>query len=51
MLRIILTSLFLIILPGGALAQTPEKIVIDGSAPEHAFPHFGSRCSAPAAPF
>jgi xylan 1,4-beta-xylosidase len=40
MLRIILTSLFLIILPGGALAQTPEKIVIDGSAPEHAFPHF-----------
>jgi xylan 1,4-beta-xylosidase len=36
----LLASLLLFILPGGALAQTGETIVVDGSAPAHAFPHF-----------
>jgi xylan 1,4-beta-xylosidase len=40
MLRMILGSLLLLILPGRALPQTIETIVIDGSAPAHAFPHF-----------
>src|SRR6202035_200666 len=40
MLRMILGSLLLFILPGSALSQTAETIVVDGSAPAHAFPHF-----------
>jgi xylan 1,4-beta-xylosidase len=40
MLRLIIASLLLFISPGGALAQTTETIIIDGSAPAHAFPHF-----------
>ncbi|MFZ0298582.1 MAG: glycosyl hydrolase family 39 [Candidatus Sulfotelmatobacter sp.] len=40
MLRIVIASLLLVILPSGAWSQTAETIVIDGSAPAHAFPHF-----------
>jgi xylan 1,4-beta-xylosidase len=40
MLRMILGSLLLLILPGSALAQTTETIVVDGSAPARSFPHF-----------
>jgi xylan 1,4-beta-xylosidase len=40
MLRMIVGSLLLCILPGRALAQTAETIVVDGSAPARAFPHF-----------
>jgi xylan 1,4-beta-xylosidase len=40
MLRTMIASLLLVILPGAAPAQTAETIVIDGSAPAHAFPHF-----------
>src|SRR5271169_2998276 len=40
MLRMILGSLLLFTLPGRALSQSAETIVIDGSAPTHAFPHF-----------
>src|SRR5271170_371974 len=40
MLRTIIVSLLLVILPGAAPAQTAETIVIDGSAPARAFPHF-----------
>jgi xylan 1,4-beta-xylosidase len=35
-----IASLLLVMLPSTALAQTAETIVIDGSAPAHAFPHF-----------
>ena len=38
--RMILGSLLLLILPGSVLAQTNETIVVDGSAPARAFPHF-----------
>jgi xylan 1,4-beta-xylosidase len=40
MLRIIVASLLLFISPVSTLAQTAETIVVDGSAPAHAFPHF-----------
>jgi xylan 1,4-beta-xylosidase len=40
MLRTMIASLLLVMLPSTALAQTAETIVIDGSAPAHAFPHF-----------
>jgi xylan 1,4-beta-xylosidase len=40
MLRTMIASLLLVVLPSAALAQTAETIVIDGSAPAHAFPHF-----------
>jgi len=40
MLRMILGSLLLFTLPGSALSQTAETILVDGSAPAHAFPHF-----------
>ena len=40
MLRMIFGSLLLLLLPGSALAQTSETIVVDGSAPARAFPHF-----------
>jgi xylan 1,4-beta-xylosidase len=40
MLRIILSSLLLLILPGRGLSQAAETIIVDGSAPAHAFPHF-----------
>src|SRR5271170_7341409 len=40
MLRMILGFLLLFILPVSAQAQTVETIVVDGSAPAHAFPHF-----------
>ena len=40
MLRMILGSLLLLILPGSVLAQTTETIVVDGSAHASAFPHF-----------
>src|SRR5208282_3815330 len=40
MLRMMIASLLLVILPGAAPEQTAETIVIDGSAPAHAFPHF-----------
>src|SRR5271163_5140068 len=40
MLRTIIVSLLLVILPGRALSQSAETIVIDGSAPARAFPHF-----------
>jgi xylan 1,4-beta-xylosidase len=36
----ILALLLLFILPGSVLAQTSETIIVDGSAPAHAFPHF-----------
>jgi xylan 1,4-beta-xylosidase len=40
MRRMILALLLLFILPGSVLAQTSETIVVDASAPAHAFPHF-----------
>ena len=40
MLRTILGSLLLFLVPANALAQTSETIVVDASAPAHAFPHF-----------
>jgi xylan 1,4-beta-xylosidase len=40
MLRMILASLFLLLLPGSALAQSTETIVVDAAAPAHPFPHY-----------
>jgi xylan 1,4-beta-xylosidase len=40
MLRMMLAFLLLFSLPGSVLAQANETIVIDASAPAHAFPHF-----------
>src|SRR5580704_13745877 len=40
MLRMILASLFLFLVPGNALAQTAETIVVDATAPAHPFPHY-----------
>ncbi len=40
MLRMLLGSLLLLIVPSSGLAQTAETIVVDGSAPAHAFSHF-----------
>src|SRR5580704_2193457 len=40
MLRMILGSLLLFALPGSALAQAAETIIVDGSAPARPFPHF-----------
>jgi xylan 1,4-beta-xylosidase len=40
MLRMMLASLLLLSLPGSVLAQANETIVIDATAPAHAFPHF-----------
>jgi xylan 1,4-beta-xylosidase len=40
MLRLFIASLLLFISRGSVLAQTTETIIIDGSAPAHAFPHF-----------
>jgi xylan 1,4-beta-xylosidase len=39
-LKVAFSSLLLFILASGAPAQTAETIVVDGSAPAHAFPHF-----------
>jgi xylan 1,4-beta-xylosidase len=40
MLRMILGFVFLFLVPGNALAQTAETIVVDATAPGHAFPHY-----------
>ncbi len=36
----VVTSLLLFILLDGALGQTTETVVVDGSAAAHDFPHF-----------
>jgi len=38
--KTIVASLLLLTLLGAAPAQTPETIIVDASAPAHAFPHF-----------
>jgi xylan 1,4-beta-xylosidase len=40
MLRMLLGSLLLLAVPSSGVAQTAETILVDGSAPAHAFPHF-----------